>query len=861
MTVKGKSYEESLLTTVFTKRVHVFRAGPQISAQGIQREFTPEDLKEVVESYDSKIHEAPLVIGHSGDNDSTPSFGWIKGFSVSGDDLYADVAFTDAAKDLVKKGHYKKVSISFYSPDSPINPHKGKWSARHLALLGAAPPAVKGLESISFSEDGLFDFALMAPPEEIFDKELGPTLIVDKGPLEMLKERLDEVKAEVDASLKQLEDNQQQQTETDVAEPTSSAEQNATPENSNEQFTEMKKKMGREGAETVESADEGMNTKSPVSMKASNKKKPPMMEEEDMELDQEEEEFREKPKSKGKTEMMPEGEMGEEDSEMEEEFKEKPKSKSKSVPPVMEEEEGEEDEEDGDEEDAELEEGFKEGSKRKTMSGAGGQKVQVVQEVYEEGEEVEDGEEMDFDEVSHKTAKNGKVSFGTHSQEPGDKVTGRSKTARSTDGGYEDRQKVGDAEEEDREGVTSNSKQDRDRDNTARNSEQDKDRDNTAKSKEGDDTEDARWAEQPKARKKVMNNDQHDDGDSDYEDHQKAGVSDGTDPHGRDGGPTKVSKLSEESPDSMEMAVDLQSVKGNKKSRVIYNTSGEKRAAVKGGAIADHAEGGEPDDEGHVKSVKKAKVSDGTDARGRDGGPTKFPTKTEEEPDNLEMAVDLEDSTQSKKVRVVRQKSGDKATTNYAESGKKSKKAAIKDPMTPTGKGSTYMEEETEEFCGGDVKFGGMGSMAQAKPVGIAEQIYEELKAVREENARLKREFEEQKVLGRKQKIAHFIENLYGEGKLTDAVIPQGELQNYCEGLEFGTLEFAEGETPASKLLGLLDRLPNMVHFQEVVSNEQFEPDYDEMDPHERALEMVKRGEASDYLEAIKMAIPWSSQG
>ena len=48
---------------VFTKRVHVFKSGPQVSAQGIERNFTPEDLQEVVETYDPNTHEAPLVVG------------------------------------------------------------------------------------------------------------------------------------------------------------------------------------------------------------------------------------------------------------------------------------------------------------------------------------------------------------------------------------------------------------------------------------------------------------------------------------------------------------------------------------------------------------------------------------------------------------------------------------------------------------------------------------------------------------------------------------------------------------------------------------------------------------------------------
>ena len=85
---------------MFTKRIHVFKAGDQTSAQGVARTFSPKDLQQVVDSYDPKIHEAPLVLGHQGDSDSLPSYGWIKGFQQVGDNLYADVAFTDVAKEI-----------------------------------------------------------------------------------------------------------------------------------------------------------------------------------------------------------------------------------------------------------------------------------------------------------------------------------------------------------------------------------------------------------------------------------------------------------------------------------------------------------------------------------------------------------------------------------------------------------------------------------------------------------------------------------------------------------------------------------------------------------------------------------------
>jgi hypothetical protein len=369
---------------------------------------------------------------------------------------------------------------------------------------------------------------------------------------------------------------------------------------------------------------------------------------------------------------------------------------------------------------------------------------------------------------------------------------------------------------------------------------------------------------------KDRNNDQYDDASTKYPEKQRPGTSDGKDPHGRSEGPTPVSNLSEEDPDNLDMAVDVKSVKGNKTSRVIHQSSSDKRAPLKGGPIADHAEGGEPDEEGVVREPKSAKTSSGKAPRGREGGPTDFPTRSEEDPDDLDMAVDVKDATQSDKVRVVRQKSGEKASVNHAEGEMSRRKRAAEeeDPMTVTGKGSTYKEPKGSMGACSDgeeeVKYSGMGSAGQARPTGFPAQIYREIEkeveALRKENDRLKKEFEEQKVHAHKQRISHYVENLYSDGKLTNAIIQQDELQSFCEGLEFGTLEFSEGETPTSKLFGILNRLPSMVHFGEIVGPEDkaFEATLENMDPHERALEMVKRGEASDYLEAIKTCL-WTS--
>jgi len=187
-----------------------------------------------------------------------------------------------------------------------------------------------------------------------------------------------------------------------------------------------------------------------------------------------------------------------------------------------------------------------------------------------------------------------------------------------------------------------------------------------------------------------------------------------------------------------------------------------------------------------------------------------------------------------------------------------------KDPYTKTGFGSTYEEGEGDDGvdegeedynetvdhsdCGMDY---GMGSMSQAKAVGFPQQMYDELMSLKQKYAELERRHAEEKMSARREKMASAIGHLYTEGRLTDGIMPEQELISYCEGLEFGTLEFSEGETAATKLLGLLSKLPPMVSFGEVAGG-TFQYSEEDLDPHARALQMVEKGEASDYVEALK---------
>ena len=73
------------------------------------------------------------------------------------------------------------------------------------------------------------------------------------------------------------------------------------------------------------------------------------------------------------------------------------------------------------------------------------------------------------------------------------------------------------------------------------------------------------------------------------------------------------------------------------------------------------------------------------------------------------------------------------------------------------------------------------------------------------------------------------------------------------EGLEYGTLEFSEGETLTTPLMKILSNLPAQVCYSEIAAGETVVRDED-LDPHERALKLSKE-EGIDYTEALKAVL------
>lgn len=143
------------------KRINIFKAGTHTSANGATLSFSESDLQASVNAYDPALHEAPITVGHPKDN--LPAYGWISGLAYS-EERGLDATphqVDDDFSEMVIKGRFKKISASFYGPDAPNNPVPGTFYLRHVAFLGAQPPAVKGLKALEFNdaEEGVVEFS------------------------------------------------------------------------------------------------------------------------------------------------------------------------------------------------------------------------------------------------------------------------------------------------------------------------------------------------------------------------------------------------------------------------------------------------------------------------------------------------------------------------------------------------------------------------------------------------------------------------------------------------------------------------------------------------------------------------------
>jgi hypothetical protein len=135
------------------KPFRIFRAGKHTDSSGSETEFTREQLAATVKAYNDGDWRAPLVAGHP--KGHAPAYGWVGKMRLDDDGAVWVDAIDQLNPDfaeLMKAGAYRNRSASWYSPDHPNNPTPGVWQLRHLGMLGAQPPALKGLGDVEFGD-------------------------------------------------------------------------------------------------------------------------------------------------------------------------------------------------------------------------------------------------------------------------------------------------------------------------------------------------------------------------------------------------------------------------------------------------------------------------------------------------------------------------------------------------------------------------------------------------------------------------------------------------------------------------------------------------------------------------------------
>ena len=125
--------------------IEIARTGIFTDSAGRRQTFTERDLDDIARAYDPAKRDAPLCFGHP-QTDKAPAFGWVDRLKSEGGRLYASFSqVPDEVRELVARGHYRHVSMSLM-PD--------RVSLRHVALLGAAQPAIDGLAAVEFADGG-----------------------------------------------------------------------------------------------------------------------------------------------------------------------------------------------------------------------------------------------------------------------------------------------------------------------------------------------------------------------------------------------------------------------------------------------------------------------------------------------------------------------------------------------------------------------------------------------------------------------------------------------------------------------------------------------------------------------------------
>lgn len=162
--------------------IEIFKTGNHFDSKGNKKSYSVDDLTKITDIYNNKVaesdsYEAPLVKGHPGSDE--PAYGWVEKLQLKGDKLLAKLK--DVTPELIKEirdGRFKKVSVALYND----------FLLRHVGLLGAMPPAIKGLRNVAFSENNYLEINQIINSDSV-NSELNELILFN----EELKNNLNEI--------------------------------------------------------------------------------------------------------------------------------------------------------------------------------------------------------------------------------------------------------------------------------------------------------------------------------------------------------------------------------------------------------------------------------------------------------------------------------------------------------------------------------------------------------------------------------------------------------------------------------------------------------------------------------------------
>jgi len=828
--------------------IHIFSPGTQTSAQGVTREFTKKDLTEIANGYNPSIHEAPIRVGHE-DSDKVPSWGWVKDVKMKGDNLYAEVEFSPLMEDYIKNGLYKKVSASFYSPESKINPDEGRWSLRHVAMLGAQPPAVKGLKGFAYSEEsdgeGVLDFAVTLTPDQVFDKELGPTLKVDLGPLEMLKQKLDEARSEMSADTKNQELEKEALTE---GEAPAFAEEKLK--------MKLKKKIasgkeGSEGAEEKEDEEEETPFAEGLKADAAKDKKMAAKDVSEAKFDSK------KGKKKRAGELMADADQDNEDAdedtvnsaeaETETDFVEdmalrdgkpyslggSPEVHAKGYSNQM-----EQDVSEGAGPVVSKIKGGATGAPGATDEGASGNYAEITIPAGVDGDEYRSGFESAVAAFVEALEIGGDVEYSEDeddSESFAQGVRAGLEYAMDFAAQVEDDGKMKDLKAPPANGMSN------------------------LPAEEGD-----LPAGMQKSGKKGMNKKAvtvTETGDYEEPTFDPANKKGSTKKRGSDGmkssdtGVIETAKsevqyeedesLHAELPDGGSENRDTSKGATDKKSYKSKTKGLSVKAKKDPSRNNGRNELGQPDgDSGKTGRYGVGKSGD-SDAFGRN----KTAKNGEQEADRMDPKASK--SSEQTEDRNMVGKAGKSPSKGGNAFGAYDHTKMIS-TGGPSGSGRAIKSPRVRVM---DIKSGQTPKQVAMEYSEQFSELTDRLAQLEAANAQLVAEKQAAVKQAHRLQLEDFAESLYAHGKLTASVIDQDDLVDFMEGLEYGTLEFSEGETPATRLMDLLAKLPSSVSFAEIAGGfSQDSIPFENLDPHEAAIR-IARDEEISYTEALKRTL------